>query len=61
MSKKKDNSMVEWFERWEENIKGHPKKKAKISSEEWDKLSPKEKMAFIRKNRSSQFKEDSEK
>lgn len=50
---KKKTSFVDWFERWEENIKGVPTKKSKMPLEEWEKLSPKEKMAVIRKNRSS--------
>lgn len=51
MSTNKKSSIEKWYERWEENIKGKPREKADISREEWDKLSPKEKVIFIRKRR----------
>ena len=53
MMDKKKTSFVEWYMAWEENIKGKPADEPNISLEEWNKMSPKEKTAFIRKNRSS--------
>ena len=50
-NKKKEPGVLEWFERWEENIKGHPKEDPGITMEEWNNMTPKEKIKFIRERR----------
>ena len=50
---KNKTSFEKWYSAWEENIRGRPAEEPNMSLEEWNKMSPKEKIAFIRKNRGS--------